>query len=203
MRGGALQPPHKVDLNGADKTILVQLLKNCAALSVVPAYKELAKFNLRELSSTDDEQVTAAKAATAAAEAGAKPGAGGDEAGPSDVPVEREAEAAAAVQPEEPAAAAAANGHTVEPAAAAAEPAAAAAEPAAAAAEAAPAEGLAGGVSPGLEGEGGREGVKGKSPSVSSDAVGELGTGAAIAGGEGDEEDEVSDAAAAPREPVS
>lgn len=60
------QPPHKVDLTNADKTILVQLLKANAALSVVSNYKQLSKFNVRELSTSDDEQQKAVKAAAAA-----------------------------------------------------------------------------------------------------------------------------------------
>lgn len=58
-----LQPPHKVDLSNAEKTIMVQLLKTSAALSVVSNYKQLAKFNVRELSTTDEEQQKAVKAA--------------------------------------------------------------------------------------------------------------------------------------------
>lgn len=60
------QPPHKVDLTNADKTILVQLLKANAALSVVSNYKQLSKFNVRELSTSDEEQQKAVRAATAA-----------------------------------------------------------------------------------------------------------------------------------------
>ncbi|CAL8467124.1 g6660 [Coccomyxa elongata] len=60
------QPPHKVDLTNADKTILVQLLKANAALSVVSNYKQLSKFNVRELSTSDDEQQKAVRAAAAA-----------------------------------------------------------------------------------------------------------------------------------------
>ena len=60
------QPPHKVDLTNAEKTILVQLLKSNAALSVVSNYKQLSKFNVRELSTSDEEQQKAVKAAAAA-----------------------------------------------------------------------------------------------------------------------------------------
>jgi hypothetical protein len=61
-----VQPPHKVDLTNAEKTILVQLLKSNAALSVVSNYKQLSKFNVRELSTSDEEQQKAVKAAAAA-----------------------------------------------------------------------------------------------------------------------------------------
>lgn len=70
-----MQPPHKVDLNNAEKTILVQLLKSSAALSVVSNYKQLAKFNVRELSTTDEEQQKAMKAASAATKEDAEPAA--------------------------------------------------------------------------------------------------------------------------------
>jgi tRNA acetyltransferase TAN1 len=53
-----------VDLSNAEKTIMVQLLKSSAAMSVVSNYKQLAKFNVRELSITDEEQQKAAKAAS-------------------------------------------------------------------------------------------------------------------------------------------
>jgi tRNA(Ser,Leu) C12 N-acetylase TAN1 len=33
------QPPHKVNLNEPALTIMVQMLKSCATLSVLPAYK--------------------------------------------------------------------------------------------------------------------------------------------------------------------
>ena len=51
------QPPHKVDLNEPQKCVLVQLLKACAALTVVDEYRDLAKFNLRELATQDEAQV--------------------------------------------------------------------------------------------------------------------------------------------------
>ena len=41
----------------------MQLLKSSAALSVAPKHRELMRFNLKELSTTDEEQVKAAQAA--------------------------------------------------------------------------------------------------------------------------------------------
>ena len=41
----------------------MQLLKSSAALSVAPKHKELMRFNLKELSTTDAEQVKAAQEA--------------------------------------------------------------------------------------------------------------------------------------------
>ena len=45
-----LQPPYKVELNNPKKTILVEVMKATAAISVVEDYKLLGKLNLRELS---------------------------------------------------------------------------------------------------------------------------------------------------------
>ena len=60
LRHGCVQPPHKVNLTSPEKTVIVQLLKSSAALSVAPKHKELMRFNLKELSTTDTEQVKAA-----------------------------------------------------------------------------------------------------------------------------------------------
>ncbi|KAL7174268.1 hypothetical protein ACSBR2_033512 [Camellia fascicularis] len=43
--------PHKVDLNNPDKNIVVQIVKTVCLMGVVEKYKELAKYNLRQLSS--------------------------------------------------------------------------------------------------------------------------------------------------------
>ncbi len=56
-----MQPPHKVNLTTPEKTVIVQLLKSSAALSVVAKHRELMRFNLKELSTTDEEQVKAAR----------------------------------------------------------------------------------------------------------------------------------------------
>ncbi|CAL5426057.1 unnamed protein product [Camellia sinensis] len=43
--------PHKVDLNNPDKNIVVQIVKTVCLMGVVEKYKELAKYNMRQLSS--------------------------------------------------------------------------------------------------------------------------------------------------------
>ncbi|XP_020585757.1 THUMP domain-containing protein 1 homolog [Phalaenopsis equestris] len=43
--------PHTVDLNKPDKTIIVQIAKTICMIGVVEKYKELAKYNLRQLTS--------------------------------------------------------------------------------------------------------------------------------------------------------
>ncbi|KAL7174276.1 hypothetical protein ACSBR2_033520 [Camellia fascicularis] len=43
--------PHKVDLNNPDKSIVVHIVKTMCLMGVVEKYKELAKYNLRQLSS--------------------------------------------------------------------------------------------------------------------------------------------------------
>ncbi len=87
------QPPHKVDLTNADKTILVQLLKANAALSVVSNYKQLSKYNVRELSTSDDEQQKAVRAAAAAKKEAADVA---DPAGAAEQPVAQAQDAGAA-----------------------------------------------------------------------------------------------------------
>uniref|UniRef100_A0A5B7AUA1 Putative THUMP domain-containing protein 1 isoform X1 n=1 Tax=Davidia involucrata TaxID=16924 RepID=A0A5B7AUA1_DAVIN len=44
--------PHKVDLNNPDKNIVVQVVKTVCLIGVVEKYKELAKYNLRQLTSS-------------------------------------------------------------------------------------------------------------------------------------------------------
>ncbi|KAM7277751.1 hypothetical protein ACFE04_004885 [Oxalis oulophora] len=46
--------PHKVDLTNPDKTIIVQIVKTVCLIGIVEKYKELAKFNLRQLTSPKD-----------------------------------------------------------------------------------------------------------------------------------------------------
>ncbi|KAG2558265.1 THUMP domain-containing protein 1 homolog [Panicum virgatum] len=48
--------PHKVDLKNPDKTIIVQIAKTICMIGVVERYKELAKFNLRQLTSSESEK---------------------------------------------------------------------------------------------------------------------------------------------------
>uniref|UniRef100_A0A2P2NFP6 Uncharacterized protein MANES_14G005500 n=1 Tax=Rhizophora mucronata TaxID=61149 RepID=A0A2P2NFP6_RHIMU len=43
--------PHKVDLSNPDKTIVVEIIKTVCLIGVVEKYKELAKYNLRQLTS--------------------------------------------------------------------------------------------------------------------------------------------------------
>ena len=51
-----LQPPYKVDLKKPEKTLIVQLIKSVAAVSVVSNYWQLQKFNIRELCMSDEER---------------------------------------------------------------------------------------------------------------------------------------------------
>lgn len=44
--------PHKVDLTNPDKTILVQIAKTVCSIGVVEKYKELAKYNIRQLTNS-------------------------------------------------------------------------------------------------------------------------------------------------------
>jgi len=50
------QPPHSVDLNNPDLTIVVEVVKNVACIAIVPEYVSLSKFNLRELAAPSDEK---------------------------------------------------------------------------------------------------------------------------------------------------
>lgn len=43
--------PHKVDLKNPEKTIVVQIIKTVCLIGVVEKYKELAKYNVRQLTS--------------------------------------------------------------------------------------------------------------------------------------------------------
>lgn len=44
--------PHKVDLKNPEKTIIVQIVKTVCLIGVLEKYKELAKYNLRQLTSS-------------------------------------------------------------------------------------------------------------------------------------------------------
>ncbi|XP_010536109.1 PREDICTED: THUMP domain-containing protein 1 homolog [Tarenaya hassleriana] len=44
--------PHKVDLSSPDITVVVEIVKTVCLIGVVEKYKELAKYNLRQLTST-------------------------------------------------------------------------------------------------------------------------------------------------------
>ncbi|GLU19298.1 hypothetical protein SLE2022_355570 [Rubroshorea leprosula] len=45
--------PHKVDLSNPDMTIVVEIVKTVCLIGVAEKYKELAKFNLRQLTSSN------------------------------------------------------------------------------------------------------------------------------------------------------
>ena len=51
-----MQPPYKVGLDNPKKTILVEVMKATAAISVVEDYKLLGKLNLRELSMIGEDE---------------------------------------------------------------------------------------------------------------------------------------------------
>jgi tRNA acetyltransferase TAN1 len=64
-------PPYKVSLSNPARTILVQLVRNVAAISVVKQFKQMAKFNLRRLTEEEEESGQAAAAAPTADRAAA------------------------------------------------------------------------------------------------------------------------------------
>ena len=59
-----VQPPHKADLKTPELTILVQVVKDFCAIGIVSQYRELAKYNLRELCSPVSETETPKQAET-------------------------------------------------------------------------------------------------------------------------------------------
>ena len=48
-----MQPPHKADLTNPDLTVLVQVVKDACAIGVAARYRDLSKYNLRELCNPD------------------------------------------------------------------------------------------------------------------------------------------------------
>eukprot|EP00878_Enallax_costatus_P012720 GHUV01013284.1.p1 GENE.GHUV01013284.1~~GHUV01013284.1.p1 ORF type:complete len:251 (+),score=109.78 GHUV01013284.1:275-1027(+) len=56
------QPPHKVNLNAPQKTIVVQLVRNVCAVGVVDGYKDLLRMNLRKLADGDEPAAKQTKA---------------------------------------------------------------------------------------------------------------------------------------------
>ncbi|CAH2072904.1 unnamed protein product, partial [Thlaspi arvense] len=48
----SIPAPHKVDLSNPDMSIVVEIVKTVCLIGVVEKYKELAKYNLRQLTST-------------------------------------------------------------------------------------------------------------------------------------------------------
>ena len=49
-------PPNKVNLNSPEKTILVQMLKSVCAVSIVTGYKELCKFNIKNITEPSKDE---------------------------------------------------------------------------------------------------------------------------------------------------
>ncbi|KAJ6755219.1 THUMP DOMAIN-CONTAINING PROTEIN 1 [Salix purpurea] len=47
--------PHKVDLSNPDKTIVVEIVKTLCLIGVIEKYKELSKYNLRQLTSSEQK----------------------------------------------------------------------------------------------------------------------------------------------------
>ena len=56
------QAPHKVNLTAPRKTILVNIVKSTAGVSVVEGFRELLRFNIRSLAMSDEERAAAAAA---------------------------------------------------------------------------------------------------------------------------------------------
>lgn len=56
-----VQPPHKADLSSPDLTILVQVVKDACAIGVAARYRDLSKYNLRELCNPDSGNAGKAK----------------------------------------------------------------------------------------------------------------------------------------------
>ncbi|CAI0412824.1 unnamed protein product, partial [Linum tenue] len=52
----AVPEPHKVDLSNPNKTIIVEIVKTVCLIGVVEKYKELAKYNIRQLTSPPPNQ---------------------------------------------------------------------------------------------------------------------------------------------------
>lgn len=50
--------PHKVDLNNPEKSIIVQIVKTVCLVGVVKRYKELCKYNLRQLTTPPVDQTS-------------------------------------------------------------------------------------------------------------------------------------------------
>ena len=67
-----MQPPHKADLSNPELTIVVSVVKNSCAIGTATQFKELCKYNLRELCNEPEEKQKAAQ------EAGASSAAEGD-----------------------------------------------------------------------------------------------------------------------------
>jgi hypothetical protein len=93
------QPPYKVHLNAPDQTIIVQLVRNTAALSVVAGFKGLAKLNLRRLTEEEEDEggdSTGEGGEAATGEAAKEEQVAGGSAAPAPEPAAEAAEAAPA-----------------------------------------------------------------------------------------------------------
>ena len=62
-----MQPPHKADLSNPELTIVVSVVKNSCAIGTATQFKELCKYNLRELCNEPEEKQKAAPVSGAAA----------------------------------------------------------------------------------------------------------------------------------------
>ena len=71
-----MQPPHKADLSNPELTIVVSVVKNSCAIGTATHFKELCKYNLRELCNEPEEKQKAAPMPSP--EAGGDSAAGGD-----------------------------------------------------------------------------------------------------------------------------
>ena len=54
-------PPNKVNLTTPEKTILVQVLKSVCAVSIVTGYRELCKYNIKNITEVKEEKPIAKK----------------------------------------------------------------------------------------------------------------------------------------------
>ena len=66
------QPPHKVNLTAPAKTIVVSLLRNTAAVSVLERYFELRRYNLKTLTTPPEEEEEGTEGGGKQAKEGAK-----------------------------------------------------------------------------------------------------------------------------------
>jgi len=62
-----MQPPHKADLSNPEVTIVVSVVKDVCAIGVASQFRELLKYNLRELCNEPDEKQKPTAAAPAKA----------------------------------------------------------------------------------------------------------------------------------------
>lgn len=87
------KPPHRVNLNKPQRTILVQATRNVVGVSIVPSYKDLAKFNVRKITEPPEEDAANPKPKTQLG--GDKPAAAGQPSSTGEVAAAATAEAGA------------------------------------------------------------------------------------------------------------